>query len=756
MTLSETDLSRVSVFSIGLSRRVENSLARGGIRTLAALINTPDNELMQLYGIGMNALEEIHRVVESLGDIAAHQNGNKPGNTTHQGFDKYPPDSNVEVLPVSLRTLQALRRAGIRTLADLASTSRDELMTLGGLDRFSIHELDAFFRKAQFPNESTPEEPETVEEENVQEQSPAPVLLPLPALETLSEQVLLDVLLKGLNERQREIVCYRYGLAGMTAHTLQETGEYIGVTRERVRQILQSRITRVTRQNAIWSGELRLFRLVCREYVDTVRVTTVENMAQHLADKISVCDIDQLVSLLTYSIEQVFDADETRFAVVVEKHLICAKALGADLVSNVHSALRSYLDRSMAPLRIERLVSFATAQFSNGSVDERVVQGILENHPDFTQIETGEWALVRWRNHIFDDIIIALRALGRPAHFSEITRHINARVPENEQVTAHTVHAQLGRHTNLFIRTDSGTFALREQFPDAPLQPPKYVDLMEEVFEEAGTPLDVNTVHERVSTLREAKLASIIIYLGTHERFTSYGGGLYGLAKWRHDERLINGDGVLIFSYCPPPLLPSRGNARIFFDSILVGRKLLTEKSAWQPRDFYAEMLAWAQQKPTRERDVQSAFDAWYAAGLISPVTLTDGDQQPLKLMIPAEMNLHDVRVLALNTLCQRILKMPEILSVLDRVPEMGAKALRMVVFGGEYEGLDIGLRLNMLAAFEAVRADGMNWRITDVGRAALRANPPQELPDLNVIEMLGSDETETDDWDDYLNIFTF
>jgi hypothetical protein len=60
-----------------------------------------------------------------------------------------------------------------------------------------------------------------------------------------------------------------------------------------------------------------------------------------------------------------------------------------------------------------------------------------------------------------------------------------------------------------------------------------------------------------------------------------------------------------------------------------------------------------------------------------------------------------------------------------------------------------------MLTAFEAVRNDGSNWRITDVGRAALQANPPQELPDFSVIETLEPDEPETDDWDDHLKIFT-
>jgi hypothetical protein len=59
-----------------------------------------------------------------------------------------------------------------------------------------------------------------------------------------------------------------------------------------------------------------------------------------------------------------------------------------------------------------------------------------------------------------------------------------------------------------------------------------------------------------------------------------------------------------------------------------------------------------------------------------------------------------------------------------------------------------------MLAAFEAVRADGSQWRITEVGRAALQANPPQQPLDLSALETPEPEASETDDWDDHLAIF--
>ena len=50
-------------------------------------------------------------------------------------------------------------------------------------------------------------------------------------------RVHLDAWLAELPNNQREVIMRRYGLAGYDRSTLEEVGEAIGLTRERVRQI---------------------------------------------------------------------------------------------------------------------------------------------------------------------------------------------------------------------------------------------------------------------------------------------------------------------------------------------------------------------------------------------------------------------------------------------------------------------------------------------------------------------------------------
>ena len=72
---------------------------------------------------------------------------------------------------------------------------------------------------------------------------------PEEAMETLAEQEEVSELLSSLNEREQTVIRLRYGLADGRTHTLEEIGDEMGVTRERVRQI-EARAMEKLRKNA--------------------------------------------------------------------------------------------------------------------------------------------------------------------------------------------------------------------------------------------------------------------------------------------------------------------------------------------------------------------------------------------------------------------------------------------------------------------------------------------------------------------------
>jgi RNA polymerase primary sigma factor len=60
-----------------------------------------------------------------------------------------------------------------------------------------------------------------------------------------SLKVEIERTLSTLNDREAEILRYYYGLNGMSAHTLEEIGKELDLTRERVRQVKEKALKKL-------------------------------------------------------------------------------------------------------------------------------------------------------------------------------------------------------------------------------------------------------------------------------------------------------------------------------------------------------------------------------------------------------------------------------------------------------------------------------------------------------------------------------
>jgi RNA polymerase primary sigma factor len=58
-------------------------------------------------------------------------------------------------------------------------------------------------------------------------------------------------MLSGLAPRERRIICLRFGIGnGAEDHTIEEIGRSVGLTPERVRQILSKALTKMRKRDA--------------------------------------------------------------------------------------------------------------------------------------------------------------------------------------------------------------------------------------------------------------------------------------------------------------------------------------------------------------------------------------------------------------------------------------------------------------------------------------------------------------------------
>ncbi len=151
--------------------------------------------------------------------------------------------SKIEELNLSVRAYNSLKCARINTVGQIIDLQEDGVSKIRNLGQLQLDEI--FDSTAKFFGISrislitltleqsikNPVEKEDEAPTEVDELSQGVDFADFAELFTLAQN-------KALNRRENKIVELRYGFTGGEAHTLEEIGKQIGVSQERIRQIL--------------------------------------------------------------------------------------------------------------------------------------------------------------------------------------------------------------------------------------------------------------------------------------------------------------------------------------------------------------------------------------------------------------------------------------------------------------------------------------------------------------------------------------
>lgn len=155
----------------------------------------------------------------------------------------------IDVLDLSLRTYRTLKRGNVSTLSDIVNLGENGLAQIYQLGvkqvPYVLDRLNEFVIQAQGKTlvELQPEILKKTQKPFLYEASSS-------GRPNLVHELVpfIKVLIKNLNfQYDYEILKRRYGLENSKSYTLQEVGDYFGISRERVRQI-QSRAEKRIRQ----------------------------------------------------------------------------------------------------------------------------------------------------------------------------------------------------------------------------------------------------------------------------------------------------------------------------------------------------------------------------------------------------------------------------------------------------------------------------------------------------------------------------
>lgn len=331
----------------------------------------------------------------------------------------------------------------------------------------------------------------------------------------------VDDILKTIDrEREREIIARRFGLNDRK-ETLEQIGDLLGITRERVRQLEKAILARLKAQ----AGEGKLPNIVSIEktLVKTLheqgRAATMEKLAKELGQS----DADDrmqahtaLLATITPNVVVIDENDHYRHAAAIEEYH------DEKQVKKLIKDILDEIDGFGEPITIEEL--HARMRFEHPDH----IAALASISKDLAKLR-GFWGLIKWPlvnpKNIRDKIYVILRDNKEPMHFSGISKAIKGSTFKRKDVTTQAIHNELIKDKR-FVLIGRGIYALKEWG----FKKGTVADVITDVLKKSGKPLHRDEIVKRVLKSRQVKETTILLNLQGKPQFQRVAKATYGLA----------------------------------------------------------------------------------------------------------------------------------------------------------------------------------------------------------------------------------
>lgn len=320
-------------------------------------------------------------------------------------------------------------------------------------------------------------------------------------------------------EREREIISRRFGLTDRK-ETLEQIGELLGITRERVRQLEKAILIRL--KIAAEEGRLEL------EAVERY-------MVQHLHEMGRAARLSDLTERLMPG-----SGDRERAHVAFVAELSPKLSVLSENDHYHHGvALSEHHDEKQLKKRVDDIVKTVKEHGQALSADELHAKTSYE-HPDHVRALASlskniaslrdVWGLTKWPTvnpkNIRDKIYVILQENTKPMHFSEIAKSIKDSDFKRKDVTTQAIHNELIKDKR-FVLIGRGIYALQEWG----YKKGTVADIISQVLKKAGEPLHRDEIVKRVLKDRQVKETTILLNLQSKPEFKRVAKATYVLAE---------------------------------------------------------------------------------------------------------------------------------------------------------------------------------------------------------------------------------
>lgn len=333
-----------------------------------------------------------------------------------------------------------------------------------------------------------------------------------------TEQIVQDILNSIEREREREIIARRFGLFDRK-ETLEQIGELLGITRERVRQLEKSVMARLKSG----AGELPHISDVELAIVEQLKKTgeaaRITNLSGQLTAENTRTDQSRLafITEIAPGLSTIGEDDNYYQAVgVAETH-------SEEKMKEETNKLVAAITKAGKPLETSELTKLASMPSDNFTL------GLASASKQLASLN-NRWGLVKWPTvnpkNIRDKIYVILSENGKHMHFNEIAEAIKDSDFKRKDVTTQAIHNELIKDKR-FVLIGRGIYALREWG----YKRGTVADIISEVLREANEPLHRDEIVKRVLKSRFVKETTILLNLQSKPQFKRVAKATYELAE---------------------------------------------------------------------------------------------------------------------------------------------------------------------------------------------------------------------------------
>lgn len=339
--------------------------------------------------------------------------------------------------------------------------------------------------------------------------------------QTIDSKALVEGVLSTIDrEREREIIARRFGLFDRK-ETLEQIGELLGITRERVRQLEKSVVSRlrVTAEAGDLPGVADLETRVLEMLKEQGHAARITALSEVLTDENSKTDQSRVAFLLSLCPALVtVDEHDDYFQSVAEQSIY-------DNEKAVKAAVGKVVD-AIKKIGEPKPISEAATALKQ---DEKQTEALARISKKLATLN-GVWGLVKWPTvnpkNIRDKIYVILKENTKPMHFSDIADAIKASDFKRKDVTTQAIHNELIKDKR-FVLVGRGIYALKEWgYSKGTVS-----DIIADILRQEGKPLHRDEIVKRVLKSRYVKETTILLNLQGKPQFKRVAKATYELAE---------------------------------------------------------------------------------------------------------------------------------------------------------------------------------------------------------------------------------